>query len=223
MAIAKDHKHVIQIPTTPNVDPAKVDACRIAQDWIEGLNDHLRDSSSIPISGLFHQDSWWRDMLVMEWEFSTIKGLSSIEHFIGQRQADVQLNYLRLQTEGPGQPKIDIPVERVTWITSMFFFETRIARGSGVIYLTQTAKDGPWKAYSVYMALQELKDMPEQIGSKRPEGTIESMPGGFPRGTWLERRVNEVEFLEHEPTVLVVGAGRSYLNSKSPEFKTLVN
>ncbi|KAJ5519853.1 flavin-containing monooxygenase [Penicillium fimorum] len=211
MTVTKDHDHVIRIPTTPAVDPAKVDACSIAQQWIEGLESQLVDSHSTLLD-LFHQDSWWRDMLVMEWEFRTVKGLTRIEPFVSQNQTRVQLSHLSLQKEGKGQPAIEIPVKGVTWITAMFFFETRVGRGSGVMYLTQATADGPWKAYSVYVALQELKDMQEQIGSRRPEGTIESMPGSFSQGTWLERRTKEVEFLEHEPTVLIVGAGQSGLN-----------
>jgi hypothetical protein len=33
------------------------------------------------------------------------------------------------------------------------------------------------------------------------------MPGGFDKGTWLERRQKKVSFEEEEPQVLVVGAG----------------
>ena len=116
----------------------------------------------------------------------------------------------RLQDSGPFQPKLEVVKKETgfTWISSLFHFETRIGRGSGVLRLTQE-KAGEWKAYSVYTTLQELKGFEEPLGTKRPYGTIESMPGGFSGGTWAERRQRKLDFLDEEPQVLVIGAGMS--------------
>ena len=89
----------------------------------------------------------------------------------------------------------------------MFFFDTRVGRGAGVLRLTRN-EDGAWKAYSVYTSLQELKKFPEPLGGRRAEGTIESMPGGLERGNWAERRERQANFVDEEPTTLIVGAGR---------------
>jgi hypothetical protein len=89
----------------------------------------------------------------------------------------------------------------------MFFFESAVGTGTGMLRLTQSA-DGTWRAYAVYTSLQELKDAREPLGKFRAEGTTESMPGGLAGGTWIERRDRQREFLDGEPTTLVVGAGK---------------
>lgn len=93
----------------------------------------------------------------------------------------------------------------------MFFFETKVGRGAGIFRLTQDRQSGVWKAYTMYTSLQELKGFEEPLGPRRVYGTLDSMPGGSSQGTWYERRQRQLEFLDEEPTVLVVGAGRSIL------------
>lgn len=75
-----------------------------------------------------------------------------------------------------------------------------------MVRLTQ-GDDGYWKAYAMYTSLQGLRGAEEPLGKRRPEGTTESMSGGLAAGTWIERRERQKEFLDSEPTVLVVGAG----------------
>jgi hypothetical protein len=89
----------------------------------------------------------------------------------------------------------------------MFFFKSAVGTGTGMLRLTQGA-DGVWRAYAVYTSLQELEDAREPLGKFRAEGTTESMPGGLAGGTWTERRDRQREFLDGEPTTLVVGAGK---------------
>jgi hypothetical protein len=155
---------------------------------------------------LFQEESWWRDMLALDWDLRTIQNCKNIQGYIRENQPRAQLSAFQLQYKGQFQPKLEKPVEGLSWISSMFFFKTRIGRGTGVLRLTQD-DTGVWKAYSIYTSLQELKDFEEPLGSKRPEGTIESMPGGLSHGNWLERRQRQLEFLDEEPTTLVVGAG----------------
>jgi hypothetical protein len=95
----------------------------------------------------------------------------------------------------------------VQWIESMFDFETKIGRGSGMIRLVQDGAAG-WKAYMVYTALQELKGYEERTRLNRPHGGNNSLGGGSMKGNWHERREREKEFLSEEPAVIVIGAGR---------------
>ena len=154
------------------------------------------------------KESWWRDIVALQWDFRTLHGRERIQDFLSQNQQHGPFSSFRLQDSGPFQPKLEV-VKKETgfaWISSLFHFETRIGRGSGVLRLTQE-KPGEWKAYSVYTTLQELKGFEEPLGTKRPYGTIESMPGGFSGGTWAERRQRKLDFLDEEPQVLVIGAG----------------
>ncbi|KAI9924890.1 hypothetical protein ASPWEDRAFT_40542 [Aspergillus wentii DTO 134E9] len=210
MSLAQNH-HVIQLPTTPSTIRA-LDPRIIAQQWITRLEAQLASGNLSQVSELFHEESWWRDMLALDWDFHTVQNRSGIQDFVSRNQPRAQLSAFRLQHEGKFQPKLDRPVKGLSWISSIFFFETRVGRGSGVLRLTQN-EVGTWKAYSVYTSLQELDNFEEPLGSKRAEGTIETMPGGLSKGNWLERRKRQLEFMDEEPTTLVVGAGQAGLNT----------
>lgn len=199
--------HVIQLPSTTN-GTRPIEPREIAQQWLTNLETRLTSSEPSNLADLFHADSWWRDMVALEWDIRTIQGLHGIQEFIRRRQPRAQLSGFRLQHEGKFQPKLEKPLDSLSWISSMFFFNTRVGRGSGVLRLTRD-ETGEWKAYSAYTSLQELRDFPEALGGRRAEGTVESMPGGLSRGNWTERRERQIRFEDEEPTTLIVGAGMS--------------
>ncbi|KAI5986919.1 hypothetical protein EDD15DRAFT_2471062 [Pisolithus albus] len=90
--------------------------------------------------------------------------------------------------------------EDLGWIPAFFEFGTIVGHASGIFRLVPLA-DGSWKAHTVYTSLESLKGFPEKTE--------------FPRnhemncGTCSERR--EQEFVEEEPTVIVIGGGHSGL------------
>ncbi|KAL4928911.1 flavin-containing monooxygenase [Aspergillus undulatus] len=211
MASSKND-HIIQLPKTPRIDLRSINASEIAQQWLNSLNLYLTSTETVSIHDLFHQDSWWRDMLALTWDFRTTHGNDKVAEFIGANQPRVQIRNLRLDPARNVEPKAECPVEGLTWVTGHFIFESAVGHGSGVIYLTQDIENGPWKAYSIYTALGGLKECPEILGTNRPEGTTPLAPGGAPGESWPEQRAREVEFRDSEPTVLVVGAGQSGLN-----------
>ncbi|KAH1289013.1 hypothetical protein KXV95_000058 [Aspergillus fumigatus] len=213
MTLAQNH-YVIQLPVTP-ITIGAVNPRDIAQQWLTNLEIQLGTSPvpelKLKLSELFHEDSWWRDMLALDWDFHTIHTVSEIEQYISRNQPRARLTSFRLQHDGRFQPKIETPVEGLRWISSMFFFESRVGRGTGVLRLTQD-EAGVWKAYSLYTSLQELRGFEESVGVRRPKGTIESMPGNTSKENWLERRRGQLEFNNEEPTALLVGAGQAGLN-----------
>lgn len=201
--------HIIQLPQTAPVNSA-VDAQQIAQTWLNKLEYIFQSGDFSLIKETFNHDSWWRDIVSLQWDFRTIHGSGPIEQFLRQNQNLGPITSFKLQEEGPFKPKLEIVKEDTgfAWISSLFHFETRIGRGSGVLRLTQE-NPGEWKAFSVYTSLQELKGFEEPLGTNRAYGTLDSMPGGVEKGTWLERRQRQLNFLDDEPQVLVIGAGKS--------------
>lgn len=203
----KRYDHVIDLPeTAPVTSPPN--AWRIAQDWLNKLQSTFAAKDFSKLGDLFNEDSWWRDILALQWDFRTIHGREAIEQFLTENQQSGPLSSFKLQEDGQFQPTLEI-VKKDTgfaWISSLFHFESAIGSGSGVLRLTQE-RPGVWKAFSVYTTLQELKDFSEPLGHKRTYGTIDSMPGGLAKGTWVERRQRQREFADDEPQVLVIGAG----------------
>lgn len=206
--MAQRYDHVVQLPLTAPVE-TPVDAQKVAQEWLDKLADIMGAGESSRAREILHEESWWRDILALQWDFRTLHGRELIQAFLNQNQQHGPFSSFRLQDSGPFAPRLEV-VKKETgfaWVSSLFHFETRIGRGSGVLRLTQE-KPGEWKAYSVYTTLQELKGFEEPLGTKRSYGTIESMPGGFAGGTWAERRQRKLNFVDEEPQVLVIGAGK---------------
>ncbi|KAL4959267.1 flavin-containing monooxygenase [Aspergillus stella-maris] len=207
--------HIIHLPTTSDINIDRINATEIAKQWLAALDTYLMNATkggTPSINHLFHQDSWWRDMLVLTWDFRTIKGIDKISDFILRYHSGVRLGNVGLDNSGNVGPKAECPVAGLTWITACFSFSTRCGRGSGVVYLTPCSEDGDWKAYSVYTALDTLNHCEERLGTNRPEGTIAPELRGSSGQSWAEQREKKVEFRDTEPTVLVVGAGQSGLN-----------
>ncbi|KAL2820756.1 hypothetical protein BJX63DRAFT_380218 [Aspergillus granulosus] len=209
MSLAQNH-YIIQLPSTPALHRAP-EPRALAQQWITDFEVLLRTNDFSKLSSLFHEESWWRDNLSLTWDLRSIQNLSSIQNFLADNQPRAQLSAFRLQHEGKCQPKLETPAPGLTWVSSMFLFETATGRGSGMIRLTQD-QDGVWKAYAIYTSLQELKNMEEPVGARRAYGTTETMPGGLAQGTWIERRKRQIHFDEEEPAALIVGAGQAGLN-----------
>lgn len=211
--------HIIELPKTPN--SAEPDAQTVVQKWFADLETVLSKPASLNIASLFHEESWWRDMLALDWDMRTLHSAAEISEFLGAHQSKAQLSAFRIQEQGKFQPRWENVVDGLSWISSMFFFETAFGQGAGMVRLTQ-AGDGCWRAYAMYTSLQELKGAEEPLGKKRPEGTTESMPGGLSGGTWIERRARQKEFLDAGPTVLVVGAGQFITAEGETHFKVIL-
>ena len=64
--------------------------------------------------------------------------------------------------------------------------------------------DGAWKAHVVYTNLEDPKGFPEHIGPLR-----NLQPN---HGKWADKREREREFLDEEPTVVIVSGAQSGLD-----------
>lgn len=206
--------HVISLPKPPRAATENLDPKAIAQQWLAKLETTLSSNNSNVTSDqiklLFHDDSYWRDHIALQWDFRTIHSATNIASFLQEFQPVAQLSSFSLQTSGKYVPHLDTPengVPDIDFVASMFHFETKVGRGSGILRLTLDDAGNEWKAYAVYTSLQELKDAEEPLGPKRLYGTLDSLPGGSAGGTWKERRDRAVKFEGVEPTVLIVGAG----------------
>ncbi|KAF4627591.1 hypothetical protein G7Y89_g10565 [Cudoniella acicularis] len=209
-------QHTIKLPSAPKVTPIiqvkeQVSPKAVAQQWLTKLETLLKSNSIAGLSSVMHQDSWWRDMFAFSWDIRTIRGLDKLSTYFSENLLHTNSQNLKLRETGKFAPNVQTPIEGLEWVESMFDFETKVGRGSGMLRLVQ-GPDGVWKGYMIYTALQELKGFEENAGIRRPHGGNNSLVGGAIKGNWLERRQRQVEFLDEEPTVLIVGAGQSGLN-----------
>ena len=208
-------RHTIQLPAftkpKPIAEPLPASAKNIAQQWINKLESVLQANDASQLPKILHQSCWWRDALALSWDFRTVHGLDKVSDYLSQNVENATPHSLKLRESGKFAPNFDSPIEGITWLESMFDFETRVGSGSGMLRLVQDS-DGAWKGGMIYTALQDLKDFPEATGSRRAHGGNNSLVGGTIKGNWFERRQRQAEFIDEEPTVLILGAGKQLRN-----------
>src|SRR4051794_2559100 len=136
-------------------------------NWLEQFESALRKSDGEALRGLLHQDSYWRDVLVLSWRQQTLNG------------ADAILNELPAHATRTGPNGFAIDPDRAAprWVTragtnaieAIFKFETAVGRGSGIVRLIPDTEDGGRpKAWTLLTALDELKGFEEPLGPRRP-------------------------------------------------------
>ncbi|KAF8893478.1 hypothetical protein BD779DRAFT_1759690 [Infundibulicybe gibba] len=179
--------------------PEDVDAKAVTAAWFKSFASSLESHDIDKVVGLFIEESYWRDMLALTWDFRTFHGTSKIRQFLSDQLKEMKPRAFELKDEYLGLQK---PYPDIVWINAMFNFETETGLASGVLRLVPTAS-GDWKAFGVFTNLENLKGFPEKVGHLRSQA--------FNHGKWATARQRELEFRDSEPTVLIIGGGQSGL------------
>jgi putative flavoprotein involved in K+ transport len=163
-------------------------------DWLQTFSTSLARGDISATTALFHDESYWRDLIAFTWNVVTCEGRSSIESMLRARLAAVKPSAWALQ----GEPT------HADGVTEAFLsFETECARGNGYLRL----RDG--KCWTLLTAATELKGHEERRGNTRARGVHH---GVFrDRQTWLDRRTEELTNLgrARQPYCVIVGGGQA--------------
>ncbi|TFK70711.1 FAD/NAD(P)-binding domain-containing protein [Pluteus cervinus] len=181
--------------------PKDVDAIRIAAAWLDAFASSIATLDIPGITDLFlSEESWWRDILVLTWDFRTFKGSTKIGQFLSDRLPLTSPTNFELR---PELTNFQQPFPDLAWVQLMFDFETDVGLGFGIARLVPTSS-GEWKAHVVFTNLEELKGHPEKTGPLRNFSPD--------HGQWETSRLAEKDFRNGDPTVLIVGGGHSGLD-----------
>ena len=181
-------------------------ATRRAQDWLNRFAASLAARDVVGASTMFARTSWWRDLVALSWNLTTVEGPEGVADLLGATLERADLSALRLVTAGDPVEDGDAPAEVDGVVTAWYSFETAVGRGRGLLRLVE--EDGEDKAWTLLTALQELKGHEEPRRDRRPRGAEHGAQKR--RRSWAERRQEEVESLgaTTQPYVLVVGGGQ---------------
>lgn len=195
-------------PETAHHPSTNLNPRSIAQNWLDRFTAVLSSGDASRLSTVFHQDSWWRDHVGLSWDLRTLHGLPAIISFLSPILSSINLRPLSLASDDDAYaPSIVTPLPELDWVQSIFTFETSTGRGRGFLRLAQAA-DGDWKAHMLYTALDDIKGHEETTGARRAHGGQNSSIGA----NWFERRQTTYDFVDSEPTALIIGAGQAGLN-----------
>ncbi|MDA0174743.1 NAD(P)/FAD-dependent oxidoreductase [Solirubrobacter taibaiensis] len=161
--------------------------------WLSQFDSALSSGDSAGAAALFHEESFWRDLVAFTWNLKTVEGPAEIEPML-----DAQLEHVRPSGWTTTEPPDTADGLTTAWIA----FETAAGRGNGLLRL----RDG--KAWTLLTALYELKGHEEPKGTHRPKGVEHGADRD--RVTWLEARMQEAETLGYseQPEVVIVGGGQ---------------
>jgi hypothetical protein len=200
--------------------PVDFNARKVATQWFSGFVDAIASNNSQTFPSLFVTDALWRDILVLTWDFRTFSGLPAITEFLSDRSTSVHPTALKLRDDG--SLCLQFPFPDLAWILVMFDFEADTGIRLGIAHLVPNS-NGEWKAYSMFTHLGDLGGFPERTGRLRNSD--------MNHGKWEEAREMEEEFvdvdgLQLEPAVVIIGGGHSGLDLaarlKALDVSTLV-
>src|SRR3954452_7572145 len=147
-------------------------AAETVERWLAAFNGALEEGDTAAVSELFLETSFWRDLVALTWNLTTVENPDGIRAML-----DATLAHSRPHGFRTTEPATETEGVIEAWIE----FETGVGRGNGLLPL----RDG--KAWTLLTELYELKGHEERRADKRPKGTEH---GAFrDRETWLDRRV----------------------------------
>ncbi|KAL6304078.1 FAD/NAD(P)-binding domain-containing protein [Sparassis latifolia] len=193
-----------ELPTLDRLNaqiPLDISPTAVAHDWFRQFIDTLKEEPT-SATQLFLQDAFWRDLLVLSWDFRALQGSSSIARYLDDHLRTSAFRPLSLRDDALHAPVLHRPYPDLTFILFSFYFETAVGTGIGTCRLVPTA-DSSWKAYTMFTGMNSLKEFPEKVGSRRDPRMYQ--------GTWEEKRRAEVDFADGHPTVVIIGGGHNGL------------
>ncbi|PCH37057.1 FAD/NAD(P)-binding domain-containing protein [Wolfiporia cocos MD-104 SS10] len=196
-----------QLPTSDKLHyeiPADQSPLALAKAWCQSFSLALQ---SVPLGGqlaqLILEDGFWRDLYALSWDFRSIHGISLVVSYLEAHLSVAGFRSVNLIENGLQAPAFSSPFPDLTFLQLCFDFETSIGKCLGICRLVNN--EGHWKAYTVTTSLEEFHKFPERIGAMRNPT--------FYQGTWAEKRQAEVECPNNDPTVVIIGAGHTGLET----------
>ncbi|GAB0134652.1 hypothetical protein EsDP_00003014 [Epichloe bromicola] len=211
-----------QFPPPPPFSVGDVDAAHEVKSVVDRLNGSLDDTSFASTAGLFAKGGYWRDHLMLSWNFRTVQGPSQIAEFLqacSRSKDGFRLQRIAVDDDdddddgSPCRRPATAPLDgqaKVLGIRAFLSIETVRGRGDGLIRLAH--EDGAWKIFTMYTSLRELRGHEEGTFQRRPRGVSH---GGQPgRRNWADERLLAREYRDGtEPKVLIIGAGQAGLTA----------
>lgn len=185
----------------PTVQDLAVDANAVANRIIESLNQAILQKDFKAAGDLFHEDAYWRDHLALSWHLRTLKGRDTIVSELEKRCPLTAVNVDRTSTWRSPQVAPFNATGDVKGIQFYTTIETEVGSGRGIVRLVE--KENAWKVWTFYTALTTIRGHEEPAGSRRPLGVQHGVDLG--RKNWLDRRVEESNFDDRDPDVLIIG------------------
>jgi putative flavoprotein involved in K+ transport len=178
------------------------------ESWLEQFESALLGADDTALAKLFHPDSYWRDVLALSWNVTTLNGRDAIVAALRTYAARRAPTHFRLAPDRTAPRHVTRAGTQT--IEAIFEFATIEGRGSGVLRLLPDHADrNALKAWTLLTALDELKGHEERDG--RAASGSDAVARDFHGPNWLDKRNAAMAYSDRDPDVLVVGGGQAGL------------
>lgn len=173
--------------------------------WLAAFEAALAQGTEAALAAvLWEPETHWRDLMAFTWTITPHDTAADTIAGLVAAQPTIKARNFRLG-ENRTAPRRVIR-HGVPSIEAFFAFETETARCSGIVRLVA---DAPEKAWVLATQIDEIKGHEEPINMRRPAGSAYSRT--FGGDNWSDNRRKAQEYADHDPTVLIVGAGQAGL------------
>lgn len=158
---------------------------------------------------LFSADGHWRDILAFGWNLNTHSGPTAIAAMLSESLTRVRPANFRIAPNRTAPRRVMRAGTEV--LEAMFEFDTAVGVAHGVMRLVpDAAGPGQVRAWIVMTSLDSIRGHEERTGIRRPTGDDYSRE--FGGDNWLDKRYKARAYADHDPAVLVIGAGQAGLS-----------
>jgi hypothetical protein len=88
------------------VDRDSTNALDIARTWLRDLQQKVSEDQFNDASGLFIEESWWRDILGLSWNITTKRGRHEIGQYLQSQTAKSGFGQFNVIDQGALQPRL---------------------------------------------------------------------------------------------------------------------
>ncbi len=178
-----------------------------AREWVAAFATAIQARDEAALEALLCDPADLRDNGALTWDYRQFHGRSAVVALLLSIVDDIQPRNFRVSEAWPA-PHLLESGEAV--VEAFFDFDTQ--HGSGVLLINavqSTEAPGGLKARALFTRLENLNSIKQSSPHPRGRGYTPAFPGQ----TWKPHRDAVRQHDDHEPEVLIIGAGQSGLTT----------
>ncbi|KAG2364038.1 hypothetical protein BDR07DRAFT_1482899 [Suillus spraguei] len=185
-------------------DPSNVSSSEVATEWLSAFSAAITQNNTAAVAGLFLENGFWKDVVALTWDLRTFEGRKDIKRLLDARLTATGLHDLCLLQEPLKEPVLQKVDHDLVWLRFCFGFATKHGKGtrSFISFPFQIQSGRPTCGFTF------LHEHLLTMGKLGPLRNSEAEHGG-----WEEKRQQETDFSNGDPTVIVIGAGHTGLET----------
>ncbi|MGN7712667.1 flavin-containing monooxygenase [Agrobacterium radiobacter] len=176
------------------------------EKWMTAFEKAISAKSTQALKELFAEVSYFRDNGVLTWDFRQFHGRDAVLEALVSVADEIRPHNFRISESWPVPHFLDVGGSTV--VEAFLDFDT--ANGAGVALFNGIPDEQSpfgFKVRALYTRLESLNEAPQPELHPRGSGFTPDFPGQ----TWKEHHTRRRQFVDHDPEVLIVGAGQAGL------------